>query len=88
MDHAKIDPLLTLQFEPDDGERPRPVFVRLVAPASHADLASISKLGVRAGKAGATLFTANLSREQIDALSQLPCVLRIEGSSELTLTAL
>lgn len=88
MDPAKIDPLLTLQLEPEDDEHPCPVFVRLAAPASGADLAAIGRHGVRAGKAGATVFTANLSREQIDALSQLSCVLRIEGSSQLSLKAL
>jgi len=75
MKPEKLDPALLTEIQSDAsaGEQRLPVFVR-TAPLSRADVEAISTtLGTTVNE-GATIFSADVSKRQVNELSEQNCV--------------
>jgi hypothetical protein len=84
MDHKKLDGALAsaltcIQNEQEIGFE---VFVHIVKPPAQGELAYLERLGAK-GDPRRTIFTARLSAQTIDELSEQPWVLAIKLSQRL-----
>ena len=59
------------------------VSVRTVAPLNSAQEAELERIGVRGAQAGRTIFSASLSRDALDQLSEKPWIRLLSLAQQL-----
>jgi hypothetical protein len=84
VDYQKIDPALAfaLRDAPDPESKAFVVFISTEQPPNQAEKALLDHYGARGG-AGARIFTATLSAQDVDSLSEQPWVRSVKLSSKL-----